>query len=101
MDRSWPRVIHEHEDTSTQILYPASTFVLYVLQYHLEDQHLRRPICLSHIQELNKRSFAVKQTDNFSRTKGAKNLIADNTHVEVICCWVINHLNEINYIRMA
>lgn len=31
--------------------------------------------------------------------KGKK--VAINTHIEVICAWVINHLNEIDYIWMV
>lgn len=45
-------IIHEHEDKSSQKLHHVSTFVKYFPLDHLEVQHLHKPICLPHTQEL-------------------------------------------------
>lgn len=55
------KIIHEHAGTSAQKLYPASTFLQYILLCRLVDQNPHRPICLQHIQELKQEKEKKKK----------------------------------------
>lgn len=113
-------VIHENVDTSSRTLCHANMSVPCFLQDHLLDQHPHKPIFLPHIQGLFKKkkeeklsilAFPLPIHQNMIQyTSEATNLMRQdlkeqecprNTHVEIIYCWVINHLNKINYIGMA
>lgn len=55
------KIIHEHGGTSAQKLYPASTFLQYILLCRLVDQNPHRPICLQRIQELKQEKEKKKK----------------------------------------
>lgn len=110
-------ILHVNEDRLVQKRYLVSIFLQNLPLSRQAGQNHHSPIFPPHTRELKTKLKYQSLREEKVRSKfpyplkiyilmwicedNAKRGSGNSTHIEVICVWVINHFNKIDYVGMA